>query len=1065
VRDLNNNKINVVKLYSVNTVTSNKAVSLLLVLSLILLSPILLLSQTAVYVPFRLSESGTGTGAGTLWLGVNPSATACIDVTDTLRFSDGMKILEYELPPSPPAGNFDFRFIDAGQGCLGEGVKFDFRKYNSVSQGDTFLTKFQLGTGSKPFVVSWPAGLSAICDSMKMYEELMGIPLLKVNMLTSTRTSLTGTAQNLASFHVARYGVKPFPSTAPVATPLAKPANGATNVTAKPTFFEWDGSLGALQYFVELATDTSFTSIVRIDTLQVIFPNGAPNDSCMYKRTDLNYKTKYFWRVRAKNSFGLSPYSIIYSFTTQNPPTPSKPTLVYPDSGRTNVEQSPLLKWKKSLNSDTYHVLVATDTGFSAGAVVFQDTTITDTSKLVGPLVGGMVYYWKVRGKNVGGYGPFSNRFLFTTILFKPPKPTQIFPANNDTAVVVNPIFKWTKSIDAATYQLIVTDAADVEMFNDATITDTVKQVTLNNYSTYKWKVKAVNASGDSGFTAAWTFKTIIAIPAQPSLTFPVNGDSNIVLAPKLTWSNVPYAAYYDVEVSTIPAFTTLVYADSAGSPTEQLPELISFQRYYWRVRAHNYAGVSDYSTGWNFRTILIPPPPVLLLTPANNDTGIVPTPTLSWSAAVRAVKYHLQVSTDTSFNVKIFNDSNLTATSQGIGPLDTNTKYYWRVRGWNTAGFGNFSVTWNFKSLPQPAPGKTVLAYPPDAAPNIGLNPRLVWRKTQDAETYHLQVALDSAFVTKVFVDSTITDTSRLVGPTQLSQTTKYFWRVRAKNAAGIGAFSNIWRFRTLGDEPAQWLTPFVALETGMARDTIFFGINPKATYGIDDSLGEYELPPIQEGIFDLRWVSPPRRPGILGEGTRVNLNPFVNFTQIDTFKVRFQPGTGSYPMRLYWSQSFLSGICDSIKLRDSLAGSFINMRMDLNSSAVISNTSISSLLIIMWHPRPLGIKIVDQEMPEEFVLYQNYPNPFNPSTNIRFSIMQPAHTHLVVYNLLGEKVKELANNFFNPGTYSVEWNAENDNHQDVPGGVYFIKMETQMIDNQIGQVFSATQKMLLLK
>jgi hypothetical protein len=152
-------------------------------------------------------------------------------------------------------------------------------------------------------------------------------------------------------------------------------------------------------------------------------------------------------------------------------------------------------------------------------------------------------------------------------------------------------------------------------------------------------------------------------------------------------------------------------------------------------------------------------------------------------------------------------------------------------------------------------------------------------------------------------------------------------------------------------------------------------------------------------------------------------------------------------------------------MKLKDSLGGTVLNLRMDDVSSAVLSNESVSSLLIIMWHPRPLGIKVEDKEIPKEFVLYSNYPNPFNPSTNIKFSVMQPTTTRLVVYNVLGEKIRDLVNNFFNPGTYSVQWNGLNDDSHSVPSGVYFVKMTTDAPGNQTNQTFYATQKMLLMK
>ncbi|MDP2366369.1 MAG: T9SS type A sorting domain-containing protein, partial [Ignavibacteria bacterium] len=61
----------------------------------------------------------------------------------------------------------------------------------------------------------------------------------------------------------------------------------------------------------------------------------------------------------------------------------------------------------------------------------------------------------------------------------------------------------------------------------------------------------------------------------------------------------------------------------------------------------------------------------------------------------------------------------------------------------------------------------------------------------------------------------------------------------------------------------------------------------------------------------------------------------------------------------------------------------------------------------------------------PKEFVLYQNYPNPFNPNTVIKFAIPKEAHVNISVYNLLGEKAREIKNEIMQPGNYSIEFDA----------------------------------------
>jgi len=88
----------------------------------------------------------------------------------------------------------------------------------------------------------------------------------------------------------------------------------------------------------------------------------------------------------------------------------------------------------------------------------------------------------------------------------------------------------------------------------------------------------------------------------------------------------------------------------------------------------------------------------------------------------------------------------------------------------------------------------------------------------------------------------------------------------------------------------------------------------------------------------------------------------------------------------------------------------------------------------------------------PSKIKLSQNYPNPFNPTTTISFSLPQSGNVSLKVYNLIGQQVSELINEFKEPGVYTVNFKAENLN-----SGIYVYKLEVN------GLVQS--RKMILMK
>ncbi|MFH1374197.1 MAG: T9SS type A sorting domain-containing protein [bacterium] len=95
--------------------------------------------------------------------------------------------------------------------------------------------------------------------------------------------------------------------------------------------------------------------------------------------------------------------------------------------------------------------------------------------------------------------------------------------------------------------------------------------------------------------------------------------------------------------------------------------------------------------------------------------------------------------------------------------------------------------------------------------------------------------------------------------------------------------------------------------------------------------------------------------------------------------------------------------------------------------------------------------------ELPHDFVLHQNYPNPFNPSTQINFSLPQASDVKLEVYNVLGQQVVTLLDDFREAGAHTVSWNSTDNSGKQVSSGVYFYRI--QAAD------YTDTRKMLLLK
>ena len=108
----------------------------------------------------------------------------------------------------------------------------------------------------------------------------------------------------------------------------------------------------------------------------------------------------------------------------------------------------------------------------------------------------------------------------------------------------------------------------------------------------------------------------------------------------------------------------------------------------------------------------------------------------------------------------------------------------------------------------------------------------------------------------------------------------------------------------------------------------------------------------------------------------------------------------------------------------------------------------------------KPLGVsEVPGVAVPKEFSLSQNYPNPFNPETSIRFSVDKTGDVSLVVYNILGQKVRTLVSEKgLRAGVYEAKWDGKDESGKSVASGLYLYRIEAS------GNA-SRTMKMMLLK
>ena len=114
----------------------------------------------------------------------------------------------------------------------------------------------------------------------------------------------------------------------------------------------------------------------------------------------------------------------------------------------------------------------------------------------------------------------------------------------------------------------------------------------------------------------------------------------------------------------------------------------------------------------------------------------------------------------------------------------------------------------------------------------------------------------------------------------------------------------------------------------------------------------------------------------------------------------------------------------------------------------------SILDPMMISLSPLSIGDR---GYVPDTYVLSQNYPNPFNPVTSIGFGVPEPADVTVMIYNILGQELRELYRGHMQPGYQFMKWDGKDMFGTPGPSGMYIVVM-------QAGE-FMDTKKVILLK
>jgi len=668
-----------------------------------------------------------------------------------------------------------------------------------------------------------------------------------------------------------------------LATPaLIAPANSSTTtVVDTPPLaipeFKWAAVPGATSYRLQISGDIAFTAkIVDITT---------PNTTYTPTSAGVFSDGIWYWRVRVEAPSPVGEYSSIWWFEKQWATSANSPTLLSPDDLATiEFYDQPVFSWSAVTGAARYKLQIYSSSG-GWSTLTYTATTLATTHQPVNKLANG-TYYWRVVPVDPGNHdGTPSQESSFNTNYN--PVLTLLAPNPNVlTHPTFTPTFRWTAVRGAQFYRLqystdpsFSSGVTQIETRNTA-FTPTS---TLPNDVNYYWRVSVHSGSSISDWTTA-SQPFIKQWYIQPVLLTPTNNYQHQRF-PIFSWTPVPGASYYFVEISNFPGFSPLVDSGNTAN-TFYTPYKYygALQIFYWRVTPYDgngKAGVPSSSSYRSYSTSVAPEQiyPLYYYLPDTysgfpgvstnpHEDRTVPLPIFIWhrvyipagdpnQGQVYAQAYRLQVSTDPTFNSVDWtvDTQNLVAAPSASHPFtpSTNTDYYWRVRpligGIET---GPWSQVWKTRIDPTRGLTPTVGAAPILIRPTDGFEfaettPLLEWFPLSGTAAYNVQISLDQSFSTTV---DTATVSSPAYAPTQsLAQRSlgavdfsTYYWRVRQSPS---GAWSATGRFQIAAQSQWQFTRTL-----GDAGNQLQIGSDP-----VDIADPDYQLTSLQVAQSSANW------------------------------------------------------------------------------------------------------------------------------------------------------------------------------------------------------------------
>ncbi len=465
------------------------------------------------------------------------------------------------------------------------------------------------------------------------------------------------------------------------------------------TALTWDVPSGEDIKFYVLYRSTSSTidindakNIFKITSNHFVQVDSEfPTDKAYYYVTALDWNNN---ESGVSNKFEYQPSIVL----------PDVPNLVMPLNAEANAPDTIRFVWNyaNNANSYTFNISTLASDGVT-DSTILEVSSLLDTSYQVTGLIGEKNYSWSVKATNLAGSSSFATDFNFTTGF--PATPTLLTPLFQELNVELNPTFTWNSNAKASSYHFKLSEGLGVTVENivlDTMLTNvTVQALNLKPGTFYAWQVSASNQYGKSIWSKTFQLKTIVILPEVPTLLVPSNNLNTLTDSVLFVWKGDKLANNYTLQVAKDASFSSKIFdMKSITDTTIKLGGFEGATTYYWKVRATNNGGNSNFSDANKFSTGF-PIEPTLIF-PSFQQLKVELDPTLTWSKADLATEYKVQLSKGLSLDEsKLLIDSIVVDTTLYYNKLDVNTFYTWRVLASNNIGSSVWTDVSKFKTSP----------------------------------------------------------------------------------------------------------------------------------------------------------------------------------------------------------------------------------------------------------------------------------------------------------------------------------------------------------------------------